>query len=230
MDICRVELYHEQEAGTGGDVDSESSVFKKIYQDYLEQISHLDLSAVAKSIGVESRGDSVIVPLFGKPYRIHKRGIASPQEGDTSHSVKVVLCKYLLLHPKRELEDISWVSFKDFRDAAPFVDAFRNNAEMVIARNFAGRVDLLEDSCLRLGGYNPGMELSYNVILQFDALPRLPILLLFNDEDDEFSADCRLLFERQAADYLDMECLAILAWLLADYLTQLSDNMPCEKA
>lgn len=42
--------------------------------------------------------------------------------------------------------------------------------------------------------------------------------MLFNDGDDEFSARCLVLFERRAEKYLDMERLAIVGWLLADYL------------
>jgi dienelactone hydrolase len=60
--------------------------------------------------------------------------------------------------------------------------------------------------------------------MRFDALPKIPILLLFNDADDEFPAQCLLLFERRAEKYLDMECLAILGWLLAGYLCELSEN------
>jgi hypothetical protein len=46
-------------------------------------------------------------------------------------------------------------------------------------------------------------------------LPRVPLLLLFNDADDEFPAACSVLFERRAAGYLDMECLAMLGMQLA---------------
>jgi hypothetical protein len=48
----------------------------------------------------------------------------------------------------------------------------------------------------------------------------VPLLLLFNDEDEDFPAQCSLLFQRRAEKFLDMECLAIIGWLLADSLTQ----------
>ena len=52
--------------------------------------------------------------------------------------------------------------------------------------------------------------------MRVPALPRIPLLLLFNDADDEFAAQCAILFERRADRYLDMECLAIIGSLLAD--------------
>ncbi len=54
--------------------------------------------------------------------------------------------------------------------------------------------------------------------MQFDALPKIPVLLLFNDGDDEFPAQCSVLFERRAENYLDMECLAMAGMLLSEYL------------
>lgn len=61
----------------------------------------------------------------------------------------------------------------------------------------------------QLGGYPPQMPVTYDVALQFDALPKVPVLLLVNDRDAEFPARCSVLFERHAESYLDAECLAI---------------------
>jgi hypothetical protein len=52
----------------------------------------------------------------------------------------------------------------------------------------------------------------------FKALPRVRIYLIFNDEDEDFPADCSLLFEKQAAQYLDMECLAMIGMVIAERL------------
>lgn len=199
---------------------SDVSIFEGIYRDYLRQVSRLDLRSVAQEVGAEYRDANVILPLFGKPHRISEIRILGPAGEEPSHAVKVVLCKYLLLHPKSEPDDDTWVSYKDFRDGAPFADAFHNNAEAAIAKKFTGRVGVLKESCLRLGGYDPGVGWAYNLVMMFDALPKLPILLLFNDADEEFPAQCLLLFERRAEQYLDMECLAILGWLLAERLGQ----------
>jgi hypothetical protein len=61
--------------------------------------------------------------------------------------------------------------------------------------------------------------------MKFDLLPYVPVLLLYNDADEEFPAQCLLLFERRAEKYLDMESMAILAWLLTDYLNQSLGDM-----
>ena len=71
-----------------------------------------------------------------------------------------------------------------------------------------------------LGGTAPDIDVSYQLAMRFDALPRVPVVLLFNDEDEEFPAEATILFERRAERFLDMECLAILGWMLADRLAE----------
>jgi len=60
--------------------------------------------------------------------------------------------------------------------------------------------------------------------VQFPALPKIPVLMLFNDADEEFPARCRVLFERRAENYLDMECLAMVGMLLFEYLKPAADK------
>jgi hypothetical protein len=143
-----------------------------------------------------------------------------PSGQEPIHSVKVVLCQYLLHVPAVEPEEKDWVSYKDFKDASPFVGGFQNNTEKAISKNFAGRLETLKKACLRLGGRDPGLDWGYQLSMKFDPLPQVPVLLLFNDTDEEFPAQCLLLFERRAEKYLDMESMAILAWLLTDFLSQ----------
>ena len=61
-----------------------------------------------------------------------------------------------------------------------------------------------------LGGYPPALEVQYDFAMQFDALPMIPLILLFNDLDEEFPATCSMLFQSRIEKYLDAECIAML--------------------
>jgi hypothetical protein len=60
--------------------------------------------------------------------------------------------------------------------------------------------------------------------MQFDALSNVSLLLLFNDKDDEFPAQCAVLFEKRVEKLLDMECLAMVGMLFSDYLRKKIDG------
>ena len=85
-------------------------------------------------------------------------------------------------------------------------------------------VTQLEMACREIGGHLPESTFSYDLCMQFNALPKIPVLVLFNDTDDEFPAQCAVLFERRAEKYLDMECLAMVGMLLFEYLKLAVDN------
>ena len=207
------------------DLEQKAPIFQQIYQDYLKQLSQVDFQTIANRSGGKIEGGSILIPLFNQLYRISPTGIADPSGKEPPHSVKVVLCQYLLHAPAVEPEGEDWVSYKDFKDASPFVGGFQNNTEKAIAKDFVGRLEGLRRACAQLGGRDPGLNWGYQLSMKFDPLPRVPILLIFNDADEEFPAQCLLLFERRAERFLDMESMAILAWLLTDYLNQSLGDM-----
>jgi hypothetical protein len=136
----------------------------------------------------------------------------------------VILFKYLLLCPDHDPVENDWVSFKDFKDSAPFSGAFVNYTEAPLAKYFSGHLKDLEAACRGIHGHPPVATFSYDLCMQFNALPKIPVLLLFNDTDDDFAAQCMVLYERRAEDYLDMECLAMVGMLLFEYLKPKTDK------
>jgi hypothetical protein len=193
-------------------------LFDEIYRDYLDQVSRIDLETIKNPLGLVVNGQEAVIPLFGRDYRVSGQGTFDPAGRRPSHSVSVVLAKYLLMCPEPEPTESDWVAYRDFKDAGPFVYGFRVNAEENIAKTFAGRRKALEELCAPLAGRPSQDDYPGELKMRFDALPRVPMLMLFNDEDEEFPAQCSLLFERRACRYLDMECLAICGWILAEWL------------
>lgn len=198
------------------------SVFKETYQNYLDQIGKIDLDSRAEKLGGRTIKDEMVLSFFGQPYRISSRGIKDPSGKQPPMGISVVLCKYLLLCPAILSLDKEWVSYRDFKDSAPLVHSFVNHTERPIARNFSNRLEDLAAACEKLGGKDPNLALNYQLIMKLYPLPKVPVLLLFDDIDEEFPAQCKVLFERRAEQYLDPECLAIMGTLLNNFLKKLN--------
>lgn len=201
-----------------------SPIFEETYNNYLAQLAEINLVLTAERMGILMEGDKVEIPFFGRPFRVSSQGVFDPEGHEPIYAVRVVLCRYLLLFPATPPFGEDWVSYKDFKDAAPFVGGFVSNTEKALVKYFSGRLPQLKEACRIMGGRPADLDLSYEVASRFDALPQIPILLLFNDEDEEFTAQGTLLFQKKAAEYLDMECLAMLGWFLTDALTQAAGN------
>jgi len=193
-------------------------VYEQTYKDYLNRIAGLDFNYIADTLGVKADGDDVIILFFGKPYQVSAQGITDSSGQKPHLAICVILCKYLLMCPMIEPLGGNWMAFKDFKDAAPLVHAFSNTVTRPIAETFSSRVSELEAVGQKMGGYTPNEEFPYDLCLQFDALSKVPLLLLFNDQDEEFPAQCGVLFEKRTEKFLDMECLAMVGVLFFEYL------------
>ena len=191
-------------------------VFDAIIKDYLRQVALIEAKEeIAASLGITAKDDQYRIPFFNRTYTIATDKIVDADGKTATHATSVILCKYLLLCPHRQADDFSLVTYKDFRDAAPFVGGFRNTAEQTTAKCFEGALPKLEKRCLDLGGRAFDTEVSCQLAMKFQALPNIPVILLFNDADEDFSAQATLLFQKNAAAYLDMECLAMIGATLA---------------
>ncbi len=197
---------------------NKESVFEKTYEDYLAQVSGIDFNSIKQKLGVEIEKDKIIIPLFGRPHTVSEAGIFDPGGKQPMLDTCVILCKYILLCPQIPPKEKEWVSFRDLKDSGPLTTYFVNDVEQAIARYFNSRLGDMKNAGRILKGYPPDIEISYDLSMQFDALPKVPIVMLFNDVDDEFSATCSVLFERRAENYLDPECLAMVGRCLFTYL------------
>ena len=130
----------------------ESKVFEQIYREYLKKASRIDLNGVKDRLGLNLAEGDVIIPFYGVPHRISAQGITDDQGRRPSHSVSVILCKYLLMCPEIEPTESDWVTYKDFKGAAPFAGGFLDNAEKPIGRMFSGHVSDLKQACGKPSG------------------------------------------------------------------------------
>lgn len=187
----------------------EENIFKAHYEDYCRQVAECDFSAVKERLGIETREKEAIIPLLGETYSVSANGVTDSSGNRPGYGICVILFKYLLLCPDAVIEQREWAAIKDLKKMSQFtnINVFKSDVEDAIVKQFSGQLDTLSDASKKLGGKPSDMGKSYDFAAEFRALPRIDILLLFNDRDEEFPAACSLLFQRQAEHYLDPESL-----------------------
>lgn len=195
-----------------------STVFEETYQHYLAEIRTIDYLARADMLGVEKAGNTLHIPLYETLYHVSADGITTPGGGAVIPAVSVILSKYVLMCPA-ELPVVSdkFMTYREFKDAGPLVSYFATNTNKTIESQYSGKLASLKERALELGAVFQQSE-SYDLSLRLHALPRIPVILNFNDSDDMFPAACSILYKLSAEQFLDMECLAMTGTLLAGKL------------
>jgi hypothetical protein len=194
-----------------------SDVFEKNYQNYCAQMAKIDFESIKDKLGIIHDGDRMFIPFFNNRYLVSNNGIFDESGNRPDYIISIILSKYILLCPGQSHHDNEWVSFKDFKRVSHFtnVNYFSSDTERAIEKHFSGKLDKLKKASEELDGSQHEMEISYDLSMQFNALPRISLLLLFNDGDEEFPAKCTVLFQRHAEYYLDPESLAMTSACLA---------------
>lgn len=196
----------------------QSPVFEETYQKYLLEIQKTDYLSKSTMLGVGIGNNALEIPLYDRLYRVSGNGIEDSDGSQVTPAVRVILCKYVLMCPVElpPLRD-KLMTYREFKNAGPLISYFTTNTNKIIETTFGGKCDVFLERAQQLGG-TVRDDQSYDLSVQFSALPRIPVIVNYNDRDDLFPATCSILYRSSAEIYLDMECLAMTGTLLAGKL------------
>jgi hypothetical protein len=196
-------------------------VFKKNYANYLQQLDSANLSAWESvlDITVDKKSRTAQIPFFKTTYRVSPSGVIDDRGERPEYGICVILLKYLLRCPSRVYHEKDWIAFRDFADSGQTQNlGLADYATTKISERYAGDLERLKAAVNGLGGRPPEAHYPYDLSAVIQALPRIPILFLFNDEDERFPAQTSILYERRAAHFLDAECRVMVDWYLLENL------------
>ena len=200
-------------------VRERNTVFEETYHHYLSEIGRIDFLAKAELLAVGRERDSLIIPFYDTTYTVSPAGVYDVQGRRTDPAVQVILSKYVLICEAFAVSEPDRLkTYRDFQGSGPLHSYFTATTTTRIAEHFTGRLELLRERASGLGGVEKQAD-SYDFSALFYALPRIPVLLNYNERDELFPAACSVLYRESAAQFLDMECLAMTGALLAQKLT-----------
>ena len=104
-----------------------------------------------------------------------------------------------------------WVSFADLPDGRMYNAAFQGYSGDEIVKAFGFDLDAFKSACLKTGG-SP-VELG-SASFTFQALPCVPLMLIYWLGDEDFPSSCKILFDESACHYLPIDACAILGSML----------------
>lgn len=195
-----------------------SPVYDVTYFNYLKQLKSMRFSDKADQLGIRVEADAVVIPYFDRSIRYTPDGLTDETGKRPDFADCVVICRYLIMAPPFEPRQMQWTAYRDFPDAGPLTVFWADTVERPLAKTFSGRMGALEKACRSLGAGAPELAISGDLCRQFTPLPKVSLLLVFNDADDDFPAALSLLFQKRAAAYLDAESQAVLGHVLTQRL------------
>lgn len=199
-------------------MDKEKDIFEEAARQCLAQLKDTDFLKTSERLGAEVKDSSLVIPLYGQFYTVSIEGVKT-QDGKTANpAVSVLLLRYVLNCPDEIPPEDEWVTYREFEGAGVLSGHFTENTNKIIETSFSGKANRLHHSAIHMGGISFDDASSFDVTIEFEALPRIAVLLRFNDLDGPFPAQCSILFRKSAECFLDLKSLEVVGTLLAGKL------------
>jgi hypothetical protein len=116
-----------------------------------------------------------------------------------------------------------WKALEEFPNSVSKIVSMRDSVEVPLLEKFSGYTEELLEAAKSLGGVDITEKDNFaDLVILFRPLPRIPIMLLFWEEDKEegFDAKVKLLFDETIAEHLDLESIIFLSERLRKLLCE----------
>ncbi len=200
--------------------DSPGTVYADALELLKKKIKTVDFKKAASVFrAVHLDDDRLELTFLNQRYTVTKDRILDQTGKEARPWISILIYNHLCM-PDPPPPSGEWVSFGAIPQSHAKDKAWIAHVEEVIARNFEGIPGELEAACERNGGRKADIKGSHDVAYEFRFFPRYPALLIFWDEvaEEGFPAQCKLLLDRNAPRYLDIESIVVLGEVFVERL------------
>ena len=189
-----------------------------------QRSSSMEIKDLPDRIGgklVEVDGEQALeIPYFSDIIYI-KRDVVTKKDGTELNPWEQVFIFNHMAQGGSSEPAGKWVGFQTIPNSIPKVSSMKRHVEEPLIKRFSSNKEELFDNSILIGGVSePDEESSADVAIRFLPLPKIPLLLLFWDEDtnEGFGAEIKVLFDETITEHLDVESIMFLCERLKQLL------------
>ncbi len=200
---------------------SSGTVFEQTLRSLRPKVAALDFAHVADTFGARLVDPDLLSIMFlNTTYSITRNGVLDPLGREPEPFLSILICNHLCM-PNPPALSHEWISFSSIPASHAKDKAWAGHVEDMISRRFSGDLNGLRKACEGQGGTPSLISGSHDTAYEFLLFPRYPALLLFYDavQEESFPSQCKLLLDRTADKYLDIESIVVLGEVFAGRLT-----------
>ncbi|MBF0319435.1 MAG: DUF3786 domain-containing protein [Nitrospirae bacterium] len=184
-------------------LDVTESMFDKLK----EETAKLDLIKAAPAVGAAIMPDGITIKCLGKDFTVRHDGSVET-DGTVNLWIKILLLIYIKTGDASEPAN-DWVSFDRLKMGIVKIGAFKKECEIPLTGMFIKDYQSAVAAIKSLGAVEAEGQPS-TAAWKLYLLPKIPVLILYWQGDEEFPSEVKVLFDSTAERYLDIESLVFL--------------------
>jgi Domain of unknown function (DUF3786)/Putative Fe-S cluster len=200
---------------------SPGTVYEQVLESLRPKVRALDFRKAARQFGaILADVDTLEIEFLNRLFRVTKEKVVDRDGNEPRPWISILIYNHLCM-PDPPAPAGEWITFGSVPASHAKDKAWAGHVEEEIARHFAGNTAGLKNACERLGGKPAQVPGKHDAAYEYRFFPHYPVLLLFDDAvpEENFPAQCRLLLDKTAPRYLDIESIVVLGEEFAGRLT-----------
>lgn len=202
--------------------DVQGTVFEQSLRALQPRVQALDFPRTAALFGALLIGpNSLAIPFLNERFTVTKEKIVDTSGKQPQPFISILIYNHLCM-PDPPAPTGEWITFSSVPASHAKDKAWAGHVEEVIAKHFEGRIAALKAACEKFGGVPASISGNHDAAFEFRLFPHYPALLLFYDSvlEEDFPAQCKLLLDKTAPRYLDIESIVVLGEEFAGRMTE----------
>ncbi len=195
-----------------GKRESPGTVYEQALCSLQPKIRALDFEKTSVRFGARLVDPQTLeISFLNDPYRVTKDRILDATGTEPRPWISILIYNHLCM-PDPPKPAGEWVTFSSIPASHAKDKAWAGHVEEEIAKYFSGNVAGLKSACARMGGVPASVPGNHDLACEFRVFPHYPLLLLFYDAvaEENFPAQCKMLLDKTAPNYLDIESIVVL--------------------
>ena len=172
-----------------------------------EKIRDIDLREIPRDLGGRMQGTSLIMPCLGREFEISPDGEIRTN-GHITPWAKILLLHYITSRGSAPLSG-RWVSYGELRSGMVKASSFLRECEEPLRDLFDTDPGSASAALEKLGAVS-SPEFPTPHAWTFFLLPKMPVVILYWPEEEEFPSKVKILFDQTADRFLDVESIMFL--------------------
>ncbi len=179
-------------------------------------LSRKDPREVSLNSGVtyNRENGSYLLSYLNRQYYVHhESGEVKPLEGEQSISIqqRILFLHYLACADGTPLKN-EWITFKELPGGQIYVEPYQKRTIKPLLKIFGHQPEKFAEMAPAYGGIR--ISLTGDLAVHFRPFPRVPMVFVLWEGDEELSPSATILYDVSAANYLPTEDYALLPGMI----------------
>lgn len=172
-----------------------------------EEVKDIRFQDVAGGLGIKLKDSVLVLTCMGREFSISSDGEITTS-GHITPWIKILILHYIRTSGSEQLTG-KWVSYSELRAGMVKASSFERDAEIPLRELLDKDLFQVEMVLNRLGAEKREDFPTKNA-WHLSLLPKVPVIILYWPEEDEFPSKVKILFDSTADRFLDAESLIFL--------------------